>query len=695
MSISPSISMNLHFAPSIEDQWIWGFAICGIILVALSAASYRRALTIRSIAFCAFMLALLNPSILKEHRNYVKDTAIIVVDQSASQEFGKRTDRTNTALLNITKQIENLDALNLRIINAPEETTLANKTALFTNLDQVISNIPKEQRAGVIFITDGQVHDIPQAKERYNDYGPVHILLSGKQNEKDRQITIINAPAYGLVGKNIVIKYRIDDTKNIGKSYASIILTRHDGSQENFYVAIGEEQKITIPLEHPSENIFSLEVASVEGEITLANNKKAIIINGVRDRLKVLLISGIPHAGERTWRDLLTSDPGVDLVHFTILREPQKYDYTPKNEMSLIAFPFRELFEVKLYDFDLIIFDRYKVNNILPQLYFRNIANYVREGGAFLVAAGPEFASKRSIYKTALGDILPAEPTGNVWDQSFTPKITKDGNKHPVTKNLVWQGEKNNWGAWLRAVDVNKNSGDTLLSSINDSPLLILDRVKKGRVAQINSDQIWLWSRGYDGGGPHAELLRRSVHWLMKEPELDERMMEVTVYKGNITLSKQNYANTKQETIALTLPNGEQMTIEMTDNGSGVLEYKMQAEQLGIYAFEDLNGMRKFAIIGSLNPLELSEVKATADKFIPIISASNGTSIWLDKTPSPKISVANKNTRRFGGSNWLALRQNDNYSVTGVKDIPFLPEWAVLFILLSSLIFLWWREGQS
>ena len=454
-----------------------------------------------------------------------------------------------------------------------------------------------------------------------------------------------------------------------------------------------------MPIEHPGQNVFSLEVEGVRDEITLANNKTAILVNGVRDRLKVLLVSGIPHSGERTWRDLLTSDPGVDLIHFTILREPQKFDYTPKRELSLIAFPFQELFEIKLYDFDLIIFDRYRVNNILPDRYFHNIVKYVREGGAFLEASGPAFSGRRSVYDTPLGDILPGSPTGSIVENKYTPSITKLGHQHPVTKSLIWNnkamsfGEPENWGSWLRYIDIKPVRGDTLMNGAEEKPLLILDRVEEGRVAQISSDHIWLWSRGYEGGGPHAELLRRIVHWLMKEPELDELALDIRVNQNVITVQKQGYGKT-EEIIAMTTPDGENLTITLKADASGILTYKHKAKSLGIYAFEDVNGTRKFAIIGDLNPPELSGVITTDKNLKPLIDASGGTTIWLDDVPKPKVSVS-KNARRYGGSNWLALKQNDDYTVAGVRDIALFPEWMTLLILFSILLLLWWREGQN
>ena len=133
-------------------------------------------------------------------------------------------------------------------------------------------------------------------------------------------------------------------------------------------------------------------VAPLDGEIALQNNRTVIATEGIRDRLQVLLVSGEPHPGERTWRNLLKADASVDLVHFTILRPPEKQDGTPVKELSLIAFPTRELFVEKLSEFDLVIFDRYERRGILPTVYLNNVVDYVRAGGAVLVASGPDYA---------------------------------------------------------------------------------------------------------------------------------------------------------------------------------------------------------------------------------------------------------------------------------------------------------------
>ncbi len=696
------LTASLHFTPIIGWPWLAALIALGFALLIMTVIYYRRGLVWRCFMFALFMLVLFNPSLLKEERNQTRDVAAIIVDESMSQDFEKRSMRAQKALSYVQKALAKDDVFDVRVVHAPLEQTLSARTDLFSALDNALADVPTKRRAGVIVISDGQIHDVPKDIERYKDlYGPVHLLLTGQKDEKDRRIVVTNASAYGLVGKTISISYKIEDTENIAQKEARVTLQYHDGSRHNYYVPVNEEQTIDLPITSAGQNIFSLSVDSVSDEITFTNNKTAIVVNGVRDRLKVLLISGIPHSGERTWRDLLTSDPGVDLVHFTILREPQKLDYTPRKELSLIAFPFDELFNVKIYDFDLIIFDQYRVNDILPDIYFQNIVRYVRMGGAFLSANGPAFAGRSSIYDTPLGDILPASPTGKVTEERYKPVVTPLGHQHPVTRALLWGNrgsiaeEEEPWGSWLRYIDIKANRGDVLMSAGggDNKPLLILDRVDKGRVAQLSSDHIWLWAQGFDGGGPHAELLRRIVHWLMKEPELDERAFNVSVNKDQITIEKQSFGK-DEETMSVRNPDGEVELIALKKNAQNMLVHKMTAKSLGVYAFEDVQGMQKSVIVGDINPLELEGVISTPDIMRSLVEATGGTHIWLNDTPDPVLRASRK-ARRYGGSNWLALRQNGDFTVSRVKDITLLPEWLSLLILFSSLLFLWWKEGRG
>lgn len=668
--------------------------VCVIFLI--SVFTYKKGAFIRLLCAASFLLVLFNPSIIQEKRVPVKDVLSVVIDNSPSQTYGTREERTNTAVTHLKEKLKSFPELEVRYIHAPlESSALMNETNLFEPMEKALSDVPFNRRAGAIFITDGQIHDVPKELEQYSNFGPVHGLLSGDRNEKDRQLIILEAPAYGIVGQNVTIKYRIEDTANINKSSATLFIKQNHKKNKPEIVPINKDLTLEVNVEHAGQNILDLEVSSIDGEITLSNNRAPIIINGVRDRLRVLLVSGQPHAGERTWRNILTSDPGVDLVHFTILREPNKVDVTPQNELSLIAFPFRELFEIKLYDFDLIIFDRYRLNRILPNYYFANIARYVREGGALLEASGPSYAGPDSIYSTALKDILPAYPLGNVIENAFKPTLTDTGKRHPVTQNLHWHGMKENdpgWGAWLRQIAVSPKSGNTLLGGYNHQPLLILDRVGEGRIAQLASDHIWLWSRGYQGGGPQAELLRRLAHWLMKEPELEENALEVSSDNNTLIIRRRSLTETAL-TITITSPKGEKTTIELLPGRNGWLEGKTLATELGVYTVDDGEQIR-FAVIGDLNPPELRGVKTTDKHLLDLVEHTNGSIKWLIDNDDLNIRSLAPN-RTYSGNGWIGFRSNKSYSISGVSDKPFVSEWAYALILMVLLIATWWIEGRS
>lgn len=684
-------ALSLHFSPLIDPSWLTVFVVIAAGLFVVAALRNRSFLIWRALAVGAFLTVLANPSIIEEERNAVRDILAVVVDQSPSQTLGKREEVQHEALGELIQKLELEETLDVRLVYAPQESNFSDKeTALFTALNTAMADTPDSRRAGVIILSDGQVHDVPDNLEDLN-YGPIHTLLTGDPNERDRQIKITQSPAYGLVGDTITIKYVVSDTDNINDPRAMVRLRWGGGEERTEFVTPGTENKLTLPIENAGQNIFEIEVETVNGELSEANNKTALIVNGVRDRLKVLLVSGQPHNGGRTWRDMLTSDPGVDLVHFTILREPDKLDSTPQRELSLIAFPFRELFEFKLYDFDLIIFDRYRLNYILPTYYFANIARYVKEGGALLEASGPAFSTEFSIYNTELNEILPGKPTGQVRENPYKPHLTTIGLNHPVT--MDFQNMEANWGSWLRQVSITPTDGDVVMAGEGEQPLMVLSRVGKGRVAQIASDQIWLWSRGYDGGGPHRELLRRTAHWLMKEPELDENALEATLSKSDILIRRRSLHDNELE-IEVEKPDGDKETVTLSrDSDVGWLSARMPLDQTGIYSFSDGQSSH-FVVSGSLGSKEMAGVIATDEIMEPVAEASGGSVRWLSSGGAPDIRVLPQG-RKYSGAGWIGLRQNNDYTVSGVQDRALLPAWLALLLLMSLSVWMWWREGKA
>ena len=400
---------------------LYALALLGVVFLALFAFSlWRRARgkSLRLIAALAILAALLDPSIVKERRDYQRDIAIVLLDHSPSQSIGSRAADTAAAREKLQEELGSLENLDVKVIEGgggPD--TAEHGTQLIEALRRGIADLPLARIAGVVIVSDGQVHDVPANFAELGISAPVHLLLSDDPNKGDRRIELVEAPSFGLVGKTVEVKLRVDDLgQNQGAS--TTLRIRRDGVPlDPVPIVTGREVTLPLGLEHGGHTVFEIEVENGAQELTNANNRAVLSVNGVRDRLRVLLISGEPYPGERTWRNLLKSDPSVDLIHFTILRPPNKQDATPINELALIAFPIDELFDIKLREFDLIIFDRFQHLGILPDEYFMHIVDYVNEGGAVLESAGPDSGGQFSLYRTPLSAIFAAMPTGEVVQQ--------------------------------------------------------------------------------------------------------------------------------------------------------------------------------------------------------------------------------------------------------------------------------------
>jgi hypothetical protein len=683
---------NIAFSPIVSWQWLYVLGGIGIALVVLGLVIRARGISWRFIAAAFVWLILANPSLVIEDRQGLRDVAVVVIDESASQDIEERRRRTEAALEHIRLSLSRLGDVDLRVVRAGRDSD-EDGTRLFGVLERALADIPRQRLAGVFLVSDGQVHDAPVAGRMVTGIGPLHVLLSGRKDEKDRRIVVESAPGFGLIGKPLQMKILVDDS---GGGTARLTIKRDGAAWKTITVQIGRSHTLDFELDHPGTTFFELEVDAGPRELTMENNRAVVAVNGIRDRLRVLLISGEPHAGQRSWRNILKSDPGVDLVHFTILRPPEKRDYTPINELSLISFPVRELFEEKLDQFDLIIFDRYRRRGIIRNDYYENIVKYVKNGGALLVADGPTFAGPLSIHNSPLGDILPARPTGDIIEEAYRPLKTELGKRHPITAQLPGDGVgQRPWGRWFRIVGATVRGGHILLSGAGGRPLMIADRVEKGRVALLLSDQAWLWDRGFEGGGPQAEMLRRFAHWLMKEPELEEEYLAATIRGGRLDVVRRSLTPSNKPA-TVTGPDGQTAQLELKDRGDGNAAGSMPLSKPGLYRITD-GKLSTMAAIGALNAKEMEDVRTTESKLRAAVDANQGTFAWL-VDGLPELRRVARDERMFGGATigagWLGLRQNGDYVVTGIRELPLMLGFLALGLALIPLLAAWRREGK-
>jgi hypothetical protein len=704
-------------------------ALAALAALALAAALVRRdpggalrlapagGLALRAGCFALLLLALANPRLVEETRETRPDIALLVVDRSDSARLGDRAAQIEAARAAIEARAARLPELELRTVEVSEAGNQG--TRLFAALERALAEVPRARLAGVVALTDGQVHDVP-AQPALD--APFHALLPGRPGETDRRLRVIEAPGFGIVGRGVELRVAVEDLGTAGSAGgaappppgAARLTLRRDGAAPRVEsVPVGREHRIEIPIERGGTTVVELSAEARPGEVSDLNNRAVVTVSGVRDRLRVLLVSGEPHAGERTWRKLLKADPGVDLVHFTILRPPEKDDLTPLNELALIAFPVRELFQVKLREFDLIVFDRFANRGILPPAYLRNIADYVRGGGALLLSVGPEFSGPASLAMTPLGQVLPARPAAGpgqsaVAEGAFRPRVTGVGARHPVTEGLTGanptEAADAAWGRWYRHLQADQRGGVAVMEAgAGGAPLLLLDRVGEGRVALLLSDHIWLWSRGHDGGGPQAELLRRAAHWLMREPELEEEDLTARVEGGRLTVQRRSLEATPPTELSVTAPDGTAARHRMEPAGEGAggagggrSVLQIPAEQPGVWQVSD--GRRSaFAAAAAANPPEVADLRADGARLQPVLAATGGALRWLGASAAePALPELRRVApgRDVQGGGWIGLRRNGDHTVTGISALPLLPPWLALPLVLGLAVLAWRREGR-
>ncbi|WP_420966478.1 hypothetical protein [Bradyrhizobium sp. B120] len=687
------MNYGIAFTPLVPSIVLW-IALGAIVVIAvLLLLSRARGAAVRVAALALILLALANPSFTREDREPLTSVAAVVIDKSPSQNFGTRNQETDKARQSLVDSLKQIKGLEVRVVEAGQADGETDGTKLFGALTSALSDVPVERVAGAFMITDGRVHDIPANAQALGFQAPLHALITGRKDERDRRIAITAAPRFGIVGQTQTITYRLDDQGVTGER--AKVTIRRDGEVINERtLTSGQTSSVDIDIKHAGPNIVEIEASPLENELTPVNNRAVVAIDGVRDKLRVLLVSGEPHAGERTWRNLLKSDPSVDLVHFTILRPPEKQDGTPINELSLIAFPTRELFQQKINEFQLIIFDRYARQGVLPIAYFDNIARYVRSGGAVLVSAGPDYASTTSIWRTPLDSVLPAEPVG-VTEKPFYAHLSDAGKRHPVTRGLEGSNaEPPHWSRFFRTVDTRNAINPPVMTGADGKPLLLLSRFGEGRVALLLSDQIWLWARGYEGGGPHLDLLRRVSHWLMKQPDLDEEALRMQVQGKDLMVVRQTMADTVAP-VTVTSPSGATHELTLTAGDPGEWRATLPASELGLWQATD-GTLKALINVGPTNPKEFSEVTSTTDMLKPLAQATGGDARRIVDGSSldmPRIVPVRASTI-FRGDGWLGVKMRDASVVKGVGVLPMFAGLVGLLLLLGAFAATWLREGR-
>jgi hypothetical protein len=683
------MSRTVIFDPLVPLPLIWALAAVAVVMLAFAIWRGLRGWPLRGLAMLALGLALVNPSLQEENRKPLSDIILAVVDDSASQRLSDRPAQTEAALASLSAAVAALENTELRVIRFADGAKDAGSLAM-TALAEAIAAEPRARIAGAVIITDGQVHDAGLAPSLP---APLHVLLTGRATDWDRRLVITDAPAFAIIGEEFTLKLRIEDqgaAPALGPE-AEITIAVDAEDPVTFSVPVNTDLELPVTLPHGGQNVLHFSLAPVEGELTDRNNAAVVQINGVRDRLRVLLVSGEPHAGERVWRNLLKSDAAVDLVHFTILRPPEKQDGVPVDELALIAFPTRELFVEKIDEFDLIIFDRYRMRGILPMEYIDNVVSYVRGGGTVLVAAGPEFGAVDSLWRSPLAEILPVAPTAQVIEEPFRPALTELGRRHPVTEGLEALAPEGGWGRWFRLAEVELLRGQVAMSGPGDRPLLVLDRVDEGRIAVLASDHAWLWGRGFEGGGPQLELMKRLAHWMLKEPELAEEALMAAANGDVLTLTRRTIKEEPPGVLTITAPDGTVTELNLAQLSPGRFQIDWQAPMVGLYRLEQ-DDLTRVVAVGPSAPREFVETLASPALLQPVVDTMQGGMPRLEEG-FPALRAVREG-RPAAGRGWLGYTPRGAYVTEDLRISPLVPGWLLLLLAAGLAVAAWLAEGR-
>ncbi len=682
--------MNLEWAPLLPTPLIALIAVIVVIAAGVRFVGSRIGAILRLFSAAALCLFLMGPMTTEQSFEALPDQALILTDQSASTQLGDRPELMAAATSRLRAKLteEGLDVI---------EASFGDQTTsdLAQGLTSGLAAANREQLSSVFVLSDGQVSGAETAIARELPV-PLHTVLVGDEaNEQDRSVRFLSAPRFGIVGDQLTFEFMVED-QGFGDTIPAFLSI--DGERiANQMVSPGEPSLFTVSMERPGERVIEIEVPQTRSELTLRNNTVSAGVNIIRDRLRVLLISGEPHAGERVWRNVLKSDPAVDLVHFTILKPGNKEVTASRAELNLIEFPSRELFRDKLEHFNVVIFDRYTYRNVISASELASVTRYVERGGALLIAAGPELSGDGSLVAQAtLSRVLPIGQMGTAAERAFVPQVSDLGQRHPITSALQ---DQDDWGRWLRHIPADVRSGDVLMTAGDVAPLLITDRVGDGRIAMLLSDHLWLWSRGFDGGGPHREFLRRLVHWLMAEPELEEEALAASLSEGGLLEIRRRTLSETIGPVRMTLDSGTPQTVTLEQRSEGLFSLSLDAfdaERVTLETTTEDGEVLRAAALRSQNPsLELTQVALTSEHLGAASSRTGGGLVsWMSAgSDGPSLRRVRPGRPDKHGRGWFGYVPREARTILSEKAHPLADRWMYALLAGGLLLLAWLFES--
>ncbi|HEY5998298.1 MAG TPA: glutamine amidotransferase, partial [bacterium] len=372
----------------------------------------------------------------------------------------------------------------------------------------------------------------------------VFVGVGAGERTRDVEIAAAEPPAVAFAGSPAVIAVTVRSSGYAGREVPlllkrgeQVLVSRTlrlppDGTE------LRESLEWTPPA--PGAHALTLQVPLLDGEQIAENNRADLSFDAVRDRIRVLVVSGTPSWSYRFLRGALKGDPSLDVVSFIILRSASDAVDVPQQDLSLIPFPTQKIFMEELPNFDLLIFDNFASQPYLPSAYLEKVEEFVRGGGGFWMLGGPLSYQGGRYQLTPLAPLLPVSlpdapaAGGGFRDVTVRPRLTAAGRAHPFFQGLVAQGGE---PPPLQGYNVSGPAvrGAVVLAEVPveggpAQPLVVIGRHGKGRVLSVLTDSLWDWAFEEAGRGrgsrPYLAFVRQAVRWSIGDPQLEPARVE-------------------------------------------------------------------------------------------------------------------------------------------------------------------------
>ncbi len=666
---------EINFSPVVSLWLIIAILISGFIASILQYITIRRRInhlragllsTLRFFLILILVLFCLNPSLSKRKESKILPSIAVLIDTSQSMgvsgQKGKPSplDELKEILLRGQKPLLRSlsERFNIRIYKLGDYLRPLREEDIL-NLRPQRRSIDLKEGLKELGVTESMILLFSDGNLKWDGEiqkgPPIFTIPMGNPDDyRDILIKEIKSPSFAFRGREVLIDvtfksygYKGNRLPVILREGGKIISTKSLHIKESPF-----EDKLTFSFipERIGIHNLNISISPQSGEAVKSNNESNIILRVLRDKIRILMVSGSPSMNYRFMRMALKNDPSIELLSFIILRTPSDILNVPLQEQSLIPFPVDTLFAKELRNFDILIFDNLPAHLYIHPSYFRYVREFVRDGGGFAMIGGPNLMDGGRYFGSPVEEIIPVRPTNRRddyrRDKPFRVRLNRKMRSHPLIQ--LSPDENENLRIWEDTVSLDginilnsKDSGFVLLESDDElsHPILILGENAKGRSLVIGTDYFWKWYMGMvengKGNWAYLRFIDRMVRWLTRDPRLEPFEVILPDGEGEIGKKVEFRIKVKKDFIPTHLtekifpsvfnPDGKKIGLEVKKIAeSGEYICSFLPEEGGLYRLKvDMESQGVEEFIKILKPMELQD-PSPKHEFLRFLSNLSG-----------------------------------------------------------------------